>query len=689
MSFEKAFQLSTFLLLLTGFLAIVVVDGAGVVTLVAYLIALAASWFLPPVKITSWQQVAIVGGLLATFAIDFSVFSEWGAACIRLLLILSLLKVVTRKSGRDYLQIYLISLALLLVAATYIPSVSYLVISVTFLYLSILTFILFETRKGYEQNPGSRFSMFANLKVAFGITALILVLAIPIFLAIPRGSVGLLRGEKISVAGFSEAVRLGAMGRILNNRQVVMRVKVNRPVSDLPLDLKWRGIALDYFDGLTWRQQGLPKQKVSNDSEGRFLLNRQRRQNELLLEQVFLVEPFSDVIFASADAIQISGLTAGRFRLWQDSSNAVSLRPQPRKAFRYFAHSDVQSREQRISDARREVQDEALLSRYLQLPEIGDRITELASEISSSGQTPLDKALLVEKYLRENFEYSLANPSARDADPLQSFLFQARAGHCEYFASAQAVILRVLGIPARMVNGFRRGEYNGWGAYFIVRASDAHSWVEAYFPGSGWIEFDPTPPAPPEDSSQVARAFARMMDSVEALWGEVVAFDRFKQAGFFQLIRTKLEASVAFVYRAGRTLLGYGNSRSSSYLDRVWNSKLQLIIVVLAFLVLATVFYHRRRLAQFWKRRTKRGDETEVARDYYLEMLDLLREKGFIKSRFETPAEFGRRVSDKLGSELPSQITSCYYRTRFGGVLLDSGQLAEVDSLLRQLRQGT
>ena len=448
MSFEKAFQLSTYLLLLAGFQAILVVDGVGVVTMVTYLIALAISWFLAPVRITSWQQVAIVGVLLAIFAIDFSVFSEWGTACIRLLLTLSLLKVLSRTSGRDYLQIYLISLSLLLVAATYTPSVSYLVISVAFLYLSILTFILFENRVGYQENPGAAFSLIANLIVALGIMALILVLAIPIFLAIPRGSVGLFGGERISVAGFSDAVRLGAMGQILNNRQVVMRVKVNRPVSDLPQDLKWRGIALDCFDGLTWRQLGLPKEQVSSDSAGRFLLNRQRRQNELLLEQVFLVEPFSDVIFASPDAIQISGLPDGRFRLWQDGSNSVSLRPRPRKAFRYFVHSDVQSRDQKISEDSRVIYDEMLLIGYLQLPKIDNRIIELAKEITSSGQVPLEKAFLVEEYLRENFEYTLENPSADDPDPLLSFLFKVRAGHCEYFASAQAVILPASSVPS-------------------------------------------------------------------------------------------------------------------------------------------------------------------------------------------------------------------------------------------------
>ena len=78
-------------------------------------------------------------------------------------------------------------------------------------------------------------------------------------------------------------------------------------------------------------------------------------------------------------------------------------------------------------------------------------------------------------------------------DPLANFLFERKQGHCEYFASSMAVMLRTLGIPSRVVNGFRTGEFNDLTSQYVVRASNAHSWVEAYFPGYGWIAFDPTP----------------------------------------------------------------------------------------------------------------------------------------------------------------------------------------------------
>ena len=89
----------------------------------------------------------------------------------------------------------------------------------------------------------------------------------------------------------------------------------------------------------------------------------------------------------------------------------------------------------------------------------------------------------MEAFLRTKFRYTLDIERVSQLDPLQEFLFVRRAGHCEYFAAAMAVMLRSLGVPARVVNGFQRGEWNPYGQYYIVRYYDAHSWVEAFMPG--------------------------------------------------------------------------------------------------------------------------------------------------------------------------------------------------------------
>ena len=95
-----------------------------------------------------------------------------------------------------------------------------------------------------------------------------------------------------------------------------------------------------------------------------------------------------------------------------------------------------------------------------------------------------------------HFGYTLEIPRVAPRDPLADFLFVRKRGHCEYFASSMAIMLRTLGIPSRVVNGFRTSEFNDLTGNYVIRASSAHSWVEAYFPGYGWVSFDPTPGSP-------------------------------------------------------------------------------------------------------------------------------------------------------------------------------------------------
>jgi hypothetical protein len=142
--------------------------------------------------------------------------------------------------------------------------------------------------------------------------------------------------------------------------------------------------------------------------------------------------------------------------------------------------------------------------------------------------------------LRSEFKYTLDNPSGAAANPLQDFLDRSHAGHCEYFASALAVMLRYRGIPARVVNGFRLGPWIEEGGYFLVTQNEAHSWVEFYDPeAGGWRTADPTPPAPPSrfGASTFLATLARWTDAVRFRWDRnVVRFsDEDQVAGLDRL----------------------------------------------------------------------------------------------------------------------------------------------------------
>jgi len=138
-----------------------------------------------------------------------------------------------------------------------------------------------------------------------------------------------------------------------------------------------------------------------------------------------------------------------------------------------------------------------LTQRYLQLPErLPQRVRTLASEITAPYTNPYDKATAIETYLRKiPYDLSInAPPAGRDA--VDWFLFDNQRGYCDYYASAMTVLCRAVGIPARLAQGYARGEYEASVRGYRVRESDAHSWPEVYFPYCGWIEFEPTSAQP-------------------------------------------------------------------------------------------------------------------------------------------------------------------------------------------------
>ena len=141
---------------------------------------------------------------------------------------------------------------------------------------------------------------------------------------------------------------------------------------------------------------------------------------------------------------------------------------------------------------------QAILETYLQLPdEIPPRLHSLARRITAGAATPYDKAERIQEYLRSSYPYSLEVPAPpSDRDVVDYFLFDSPGGFCSYYASAMAVMLRSQGVPARVVTGFASGEWDGRANRYRVPVSAAHAWVEVYFPGYGWIEFEPTPSRP-------------------------------------------------------------------------------------------------------------------------------------------------------------------------------------------------
>jgi hypothetical protein len=295
-----------------------------------------------------------------------------------------------------------------------------------------------------------------------------------------------------------------------------------------------------------------------------------------------------------------------------------------------------------------------------------------------------DKTLAVEQYLRTRFRYTLEQPYPPPEDPLAHFLFVRRAGHCEYFATAMTVMLRTLDIPARYVNGFLTGEYNDIGEDFIVRASDAHSWVEVYFPRYGWIPFDPTPPA-----NQAARGwFGRLAlywDWFELNWHEwVINYDTAHQQTLAHSLarstREWFEDTRQFCQRQRRAAVDALKQWQAALTDLPFSLPAAMILAAgVIFVLLRRAIADWLALRWGWSLRRSERTMARIATLRYQALLRLLEQRGYRKLPGQTPREFADLIRDTQVAAFTEMFEAARYGAR-------AAELARLGELLARIR---
>jgi hypothetical protein len=278
--------------------------------------------------------------------------------------------------------------------------------------------------------------------------------------------------------------------------------------------------------------------------------------------------------------------------------------------------------------------------------------------------TPEERARALERRLRRDYGYTLELLPARVADPLATFLFVRKKGHCEYFASAMAVMLRTLGIPSRVATGFLSGVYNPMTGWQVVRASDAHSWVEAWLPRRGWVTFDPTPADPQPAASGVWNRASLLLDAADLFWQDwVVGYDFERQITL-----------AARMQESGRSLRFAWLGDAGAQMDagmRAVRGNATSILTVFALGALAILFgpgLLRKLRAHLRVRRAQRGEaQVSDATMLYERMLLALERRGLQKPPWSTPAEFARVLPASELAMLVEDLTAAYNEFRFGG----------------------
>jgi protein-glutamine gamma-glutamyltransferase len=312
----------------------------------------------------------------------------------------------------------------------------------------------------------------------------------------PAGGTSGLRSNGTSFYGFSNRLDLRVRGGL--NDDVVMRVRADRAAM-------WKGLVFDTYDGISWRADEDEPRDFQGSPPYYYPVEFRSLGPRSTLVQTFNVEAEGpSALFAAGqpDSIYYEG------GLGVDDLGGLRLDSTLTPGTVYSVVSSIGAA---TPDELRALPEEAPpenVQRYLQLPDgLPARVGDLARRITVRASTDYDKVKAIERWLADNYLYDIESPVPEPGrDAVDHFLFDTDVGFCEQFASATAVMLRSLGIPARFVAGYTPGTRNPFTGYYEVKNSDAHTWVEVWFPTVGWYEFDPTfdiPPANADVSSSI------------------------------------------------------------------------------------------------------------------------------------------------------------------------------------------
>lgn len=725
MQFSTYFRIASYATIAASALALAIAGGVGD-WLVAIFIGVMSVAF--KLEGTRWQfseriALAVILSSIPAFYLDWRLltsnlnvqFLETGqhgnaevAVLSHLILFLSAVKLLQRKADRDWFFLYLISFFTVLLAAGLTAAPLFLGMLIIYLACALSTVVAFEIQKARRKVTATQTrllvppdnTLFRKLPmrlwrrkyletrrlplVSLGLLFLILVLALPFFLIAPRTASSALRrgGRGVSgLIGFSDNVLLGQIGELKASEEIFMHVRIDNLGGARLSDLRWRGVALDDFNGKGWKRSITAGRVQRRDSESGFFKLGTTEDINRLTAQTFIIEPVdTPVIFAAPRAVAV---VAELRTINVDSEGAIQAGFHTDRRLVYKAFSDMAQPD--VNGLRADqMQYPAESARYLQRPDnLDPRIGTLTREViqKSGAKTWYDAARAVESHLRDNFGYTL-EMKAGGPDPLADFLFNVKQGHCEYFATAMAVMLRTQGIATRVVNGFLPGEYNQAAGAFTVRQSDAHSWVEVYFPqANSWVTFDPTPSAgrTSRERTGLTGALSKYSEALELMWFQyVVGYDKEEQRSLV----TSLRRSLFDFQRSSLNRL----EQARGAMPRFWWSILIAVGSLIGLFAFGLLTRRVQRLGWRTGLRVWRPavDEQTTHIDFYNRLLKALEKQGVTRAAHQTPLEFAL----VCGSVDAAAITNVYNRVRFGNEPLTAIDQSEIEDALHRLEKG-
>lgn len=499
-----------------------------------------------------------------------------------------------------------------------------------------------------------------NLRQALRFTLKILLHGIPLalvaYLLFPRieGSLwGLAEDPYSGVTGLSDHIAPGSLNNLSRSNEVAFRVEFTGHAPE-PDQLYWRTLVLELTDGRRWQRAPLPaagsKIKPTTNSSivgYRITLEASGKRWLPLMEQ---------------------GYSTDRRERINASGTLIASRP-IRDRIRYRGTSITQGL---IAE---QVPAEYNLKLY---NGISERVMDLANQFRQRYDSKLELARAVTEYFTEQEFYYTLNPPLLGENPVDEFLFESRAGYCEHYASAFAVLMRAAGIPARVVLGYQGGEANDNGDYHIVRQSNAHAWNEIWIAGQGWVRVDPTAAVAPE---RIRLGINNLLDrdsiaNNDNLDGET----GFEGEGLFDSFGYRLELAIdGFTHRWNQWVLSYGPEQQRAFLKRLgfsapdWGWMLLTLFIISSLFLFATFILLNRP-----------GRHPEGPGKYYRQFKKQLSKSGMNIKPWQGPLDLTAAASQRFPDEAGriNHIADLYSAIVYGNM----NRKEDLENLKKQVR---
>ena len=709
MSFARLHKLVTYLIAGLGLFALTLGGELGIVPSLALGIGLVLSFFAeePLIAREEWVR-GWTFAVVALFALQ--VMRGLGGEPLLALGLeyagfLQISRLMNRRTARDHQQIAVLAFLHLIAATVLSSSLGYAAIFIGFVIVTPWMLALSHLRReieGYYPGGGTREAqtvadvrrvLASRRVVGPGFLAATAALVLPIFaitialfLLFPRVGMGFLsfgRGTGQQTAGFGRDVELGGFGVIRDDPTVILRVSVpDDPSPSRDRTFRMRGTSFDHYDGRRWSRSpsgGVGLRRLSDYYQ--IVRWRDETDRRFVIDLDHLDEP---VIFLPAGTVGIG--VPPRIRGGAELGRQVYA--SPGHDFRYLDDDDLGlAYTAWVSRTPDEVGVETLTdderSAYLQRPAAMERIARLAERVTEGAQSDAERARLVERYLRDSgtFEYTLRQPDTRGRDPLEVFLFEARRGHCEYFSTAMAMMLRSLGIPARNVTGLVGGRFNEYGQYYALRQGDAHSWVEAHVDGR-WTTFDPTPAGRAElgPMDGPLADLSALIDALRTRWSrDVVGYD-------LRVQTRALRDALTWLSRFRGSNDEREEPGASDAISEGETPYWPWLVAATALALLVALRFRRRQRAG--DRSERAAPEALAAARLYRELERALKKRGRPRPSSHTPSEHADALRREgfPSADAVAEVTHRYVGARWGAEPLDPKEIARLKALIARVR---